>query len=180
MLEGVCCPNIDTSLEYGVGLYLKQTVMRYPDTNTHSHRKYGFRVKYKSLILLDIQPIVGYNLHEVMTARNRFNNTKKNVKLPKTLKPLFWDYEFKSICWDVDSELITNRILSSGDWDSIVWLRTVLSDKELKEILLKQNGAGLTPERIRFWELVLGLPARKVDAWLKTCLKGVWENRLVQ
>lgn len=77
--------------------------------------------------------------------------------LPHFLKTFFWDYDFRSIRWETDRDLVTARIVSQGSWDAIIWLRSVISDKELKKWIVQRKGAGISPERMRFWELILKL-----------------------
>ncbi len=99
-------------------------------------------------------------------------------RLPAKLKPLFWDFEFNRLRWELDRLLIISRVLSAGNWDAITWLRSRLSDQELKEWFLLREGAELDPPRLRFWQLVLGLPPQKIHRWLKSKKGGVWEKRL--
>jgi len=100
-------------------------------------------------------------------------------KLPEKLRPLFWDYDFQQLRWKLDRHLITSRVLSSGNWNAVTWLRSRLSDQELKQWFLTRKGAELNPQRLRFWELVLKLPPQKIRLWLMSKKGGVWEKRLI-
>jgi hypothetical protein len=100
-----------------------------------------------------------------------------NNSLPKKLKPYFWDYSFSDLSLKSDRELIIRRILSSGSWDTIKWLRKQIGDVQLKNWIITKNGRGLTPNQLRFWELVLDLPHNKVNQWVKTARTSVWGQR---
>jgi hypothetical protein len=99
------------------------------------------------------------------------------VRLSKRLRPLFWDHDFGQLTWEADSELIIGRILAAGDWEAIQWLRRLLSGPVLRDWLVRRRGAGLNSRQLRFWELVLGLPHRLVNTWLRDPGRQVWEGR---
>jgi hypothetical protein len=98
-------------------------------------------------------------------------------KIPGMLRPLFWDYEFETLNWEDDQDLIIQRILTSGNWDTLVWLRSRVGDCFLRDWIIQRQGAGLGTKRLRFWELVLGLPHRQVNAWLLAGKRKIWEER---
>jgi hypothetical protein len=87
--------------------------------------------------------------------------------LPKKLKPYFWEYSSSELSLKKDRELIIRRILVSGSWDAIRWLRKEIGDGNLKNWLIAHRGRGLSPRQLRFWELILGLPPRQVNLWIK-------------
>jgi hypothetical protein len=97
--------------------------------------------------------------------------------LPHRLKPLFWDHRFARLTWETDSDLITSRVLAAGDWDSVRWLRRTMGDEALRAWLERRRGAGLSSRQLRFWELVLKLSHREVNAWLADPRRQVWEGR---
>jgi hypothetical protein len=97
---------------------------------------------------------------------------------PHFLKAFFWDYDFDSLSWEEDRELIINRILSSGDWNALTWLRSHIGDRFLREWIERHEGGKLSPKKLRFWELVLGLPHRKVSTWLATERGEIWGKRV--
>ena len=88
------------------------------------------------------------------------------MALPKRLHQLFWDYDAAALGWPSDRELITSRILASGDWDSVKWLMGRATKSELRRFLVKRRGRGLEPRQLRFWELVLEIPREEVNRWL--------------
>ncbi len=98
-------------------------------------------------------------------------------RLPKHLRPLFWEYKFAQLTWEADANLIIGRILTEGGWEAIQWLRERLPNSELKGWIEQRRGAALSARQLRFWELVLGLPLRKVNAWLKDPARQLWERR---
>ena len=98
--------------------------------------------------------------------------------LPETLRKLFWDYDFDRLSWELDRELITSRVLISGPWQTIRWLRTRLGDEGIARWIVDRQGRGLSPQQLRFWELILGLPSCQVDAWLAERASDPWWNRL--
>jgi hypothetical protein len=112
-----------------------------------------------------------------------FNMRKRELpdrsggQLPARLKPLFWDHRFERLTWQADSDLITSRILATGDWTAVRWLRWSLGDNALRDWLKRRRGAGLSSRQLRFWELVLGLPHPDVNAWLADPARQVWEGR---
>jgi len=98
-------------------------------------------------------------------------------RLPDELRHLFWDCDFDSLHWPADRDFIVSRVLASGDWDSVQWLRKTAGDGALEEWLMRRKGGGLSPERLRFWELVLDIPHRTVNLWLKPGNGSVWRER---
>jgi hypothetical protein len=97
--------------------------------------------------------------------------------LPQSLKPFFWDYPFSELSWKHDHELIIRRVLSNGSWESICWLRNTLGDDRLRKWLINRKGKGLSPRQIRYWALVLRIPKRDADAWVKSALENPWGRR---
>jgi len=98
-------------------------------------------------------------------------------KLPRSLRALFWDYDFATLAWESDRDLIVARVLTSGNWDAVTWLRSRLGNHALREWIERHHGGGLSPQRLRFWELILELPHRQVNAWLAANGRQVWDKR---
>jgi len=99
-------------------------------------------------------------------------------KLPDMLRPFFWEYDFDTLTWEMDRELIIARVLTVGNWDTVIWLRSRVGDISLRQWIERHQGDGLSPEKLRFWELILGLPHRRVNAWLAAERRKVWERRV--
>lgn len=98
--------------------------------------------------------------------------------LPEQLRPAFWDVEFERLRWPADRDFITRRILSSGSWEAIRWLRATMGDQFLRRWLQNSQGIGLTPRQLRFWQLILALPEQEVDQWIAKAKNSSWEKRL--
>src|SRR5262245_51855892 len=93
------------------------------------------------------------------------------------LRRLFWDHDFKALRWEQDRDLIIARILASGNWSSVKWLRERLGNEALRGWLEQRRGAGLSPRHLRFWEVILELPRRRVNTWLAAPGRAVWDRR---
>ena len=111
------------------------------------------------------------------TVKEEKKAVKRPKNLPAWLKVIFWDYDFRGLRWEEDRDLIISRILSHGDWQALQWLRSRVDSASLKNWLLTRRGAGLSARQLRFWELILDLPHREVNAWLKDKGRMVWERR---
>jgi hypothetical protein len=98
--------------------------------------------------------------------------------LPATLRPLFWDYDVATLTWETDRDLIIARILAAGDWEAVMWLRSRLGDGPLREWLERHQGRGLSPPRLRFWEVILAIPPHQVNAWLAAEERKIWDQRV--
>ena len=108
------------------------------------------------------------------TARPR---GKPNVRLPAALLPLFWEYPSASLHWARDRDLVVGRVLSHGGWKQARLLRSRLGDAVILEWIVRRQGRGLSPQRIRFWELLVGIPAKLADAWVSDARRGSWGGR---
>ncbi len=97
--------------------------------------------------------------------------------IPPLLRPLFWDYPGGRISLSGDRSLVLRRVLSIGGWRQARFLRARLGDEGIRDFLLASEARGLSPARIRFWQLVLGLPKRRADAWVRTARASSWERR---
>jgi len=98
-------------------------------------------------------------------------------RLPEKLRPLFWDCDFDHLSWPDNADFIIGRLLSSGDWEAVQWLRALAGDQALAKWFRKSRGRGLSPPRLRFWELILPLPHRLVNDWLKMEKRALWDQR---
>jgi hypothetical protein len=72
---------------------------------------------------------------------------------------------------------VTARVLSVGGLRELRWLRRRLGDEAIAAFLTARKGRGLSPERLRYWEAVLGLPHRAVSSWLRDPARAVWDRR---
>jgi hypothetical protein len=97
--------------------------------------------------------------------------------LPENLRRLFWDQDFDLLTWEEDSDAVTARVLQTGNFDSLLWLRRRLGDGALREWILRRRGRGLDARRLRYWQTILDLPAEEVDRWVEAPERKVWERR---
>jgi len=104
--------------------------------------------------------------------------TKAREDLPATVRDLFWDVDSRALRWDRDRDLILGRVLAAGPWDTVLWLRQRLGDEALRDWILRHRGRGLSPRQLRFWQLILDLPSRQVDQWLRGPERAVWDHRV--
>jgi hypothetical protein len=98
-------------------------------------------------------------------------------RLPRTLRRFFWEYNFADLSWKADRDLIIGRILAVGNWESLRWLRRRVPDEELRAWIIRRRGAGLSNRHLRYWELILDIPHRTVNAWLAHPARQIWEGR---
>lgn len=97
--------------------------------------------------------------------------------LPASVKKLFWDTDVRSLRWERHREAIIGRVLAVWTWADVTWLRKRIGDAALREWILQHEGRGLTPQQLRFWQLLLDLPRRQVDLWLRSESRQVWDRR---
>ncbi len=100
------------------------------------------------------------------------------IELPDYVTVLFWDYDVSALVWERHRDLIIQRVLSVGTLEAIIWLRRQLGDDALRSWLLQHEGRGLSRRQLRFWQLILELPAQQVDAWLAEPARQIWEGRM--
>ncbi|MDZ7363399.1 MAG: hypothetical protein ONB46_22170 [candidate division KSB1 bacterium] len=105
------------------------------------------------------------------------NSHIRPASLPSFLKPFFWDTGFSRLKWNCHRDFIIQRILAEGDWKAVQWLRRKIGNEALRAWLLQHQGRGLDKRRLRFWELILPLPHKIVNAWLKSLQSESWEER---
>jgi hypothetical protein len=97
--------------------------------------------------------------------------------LPQMLKSVFWDYPFAKLSWKHDRELIIRRVLANGSWETVRWLRNTLGDDRLRKWLITRQGKGLSARQIRYWALVLRIPQREANIWVKSAIENPWGKR---
>lgn len=100
------------------------------------------------------------------------------IRPPRRWRALFWDYAFAKLRWPRDRELIISRVLQSGAWEDVKWLRSKLGDAALRSWIVRRRGRGLTPQQLRYWQLILAIPKRQVDLWLSDPARRVWDRRV--
>ena len=101
----------------------------------------------------------------------------KRAVLPALLRPLFWDQDASKLRWDRDRELILARVLSDGGWAEARLLRARVGDSAIRDWILRHAARGLSPSRIRFWELILELPSKQTNDWVRAAQGSSWQRR---
>jgi hypothetical protein len=98
--------------------------------------------------------------------------------LPDYLRRYFWDYAFDDLDISRHRDFVISRILSEGDWDAVTWLRRNVGDSGLQAWIERRQGRGLSPQQLRYWELILKLPSADVDHWLADRKCAGWDDRV--
>lgn len=115
----------------------------------------------------------------VSSAAGRGQKTEPSGNgLPDNLRRYFWDYDPETLSLKESRWTIVWRLLEAGGQDAMRWLRSEIGDEELREVLERRRGRGLSPRRLRFWGLVLGLPRERVDAWVAAARREPWARRV--
>ena len=97
--------------------------------------------------------------------------------LPPELARYFWEYDPASLDLVRSRHTVIRRLLESGDWDATRWLIQNVSEDELRAFLVRRAGRGLTPKRLRYWGVILGLPRDEVTAWIRAQQQNPWARR---
>lgn len=97
--------------------------------------------------------------------------------LPRALKKYFWDCDFSALEWPEDDGFVLPRLLRAGGWDAVQWLREHAGDRAIETWIREHRGRGMSPERLRFWELALELPGTEVDEWISSAESSSWSTR---
>ena len=69
------------------------------------------------------------------------------------------------------------RVATDGGLREIRVLRSRLGDEAIRDVILRTEARGLSPQRIRFWQLLLHVPARRADTWVRAARTGTWARR---
>ena len=104
-------------------------------------------------------------------------DARRSVGLPRSLRSLFWDCNPARLRWDRDREVILGRVLREGGWSHAQLMRARVGDEAIRAFILRHRGRGMSPNRLRFWQLLLGLPSRQADAWVRTARLSSWSSR---
>ena len=71
--------------------------------------------------------------------------------LPDDFRQLFWDHDFDALELPTHGPLIISRVLTSGSWTAIRWLRDHVSDNDLRHWIESRDGRPLSRQQLRFW-----------------------------
>lgn len=97
--------------------------------------------------------------------------------VPEFLGPLFWDTDPSGVDPAIHGDFILGRVLSAGSLDALCWARNEFGDDAIRDWIVRHEGRQLSAPQLRFWEAVIGLPGEKVDRWLATPERRIWEGR---
>jgi hypothetical protein len=73
--------------------------------------------------------------------------------------------------------MIIGRVLATGPWETVQWLRSAAGDEVIRDWIERHEGRGLSARQLRYWQLVLDIPRHRVDDWLKSERRQVWDRR---
>lgn len=122
--------------------------------------------------------VINYAVWRLSSGVPMSRDEHDRVGLPENLEDLFWEYDVSELDWGDHREFIARRVLSHGTWAQICWLRDKLGDREVRRIIEARRGRDLSPRQLRFWQLILDIPAKKVDRWLDEPGRQIWDNRV--
>lgn len=97
--------------------------------------------------------------------------------LTEDIQHYFWDYDADSLSWEGSRHTIVLRLLQSGGMDAVKWLMSHMSDDEIRDFLVRREGRGIDPRRLRFWSVVLDIPRSQVDRWIAAARSNPWNRR---
>ena len=113
-----------------------------------------------------------------ISGRQDSMDNRADALVPDFLRDLFWDCRFEDLRLPGNWPYVIGRVLASGTWAQIEWLRKRVGDQDLRQWILAGEGCLLDPPQLRFWELILDLPSRKVDCWLDCRSNNGWDDRI--
>jgi len=85
--------------------------------------------------------------------------------LPGRLKPLFPEYEPKTLNAGKDSVLIISRVLEGGGREDVRWLLKRYPNREIRRVIEEEGSRLLSPQSRRLWSLVFKVTPRPLAAW---------------
>lgn len=97
--------------------------------------------------------------------------------LPPSISSLFWDCDASRVDWERDREFVVGRVLTAGGWNAGRWVRAQVGDAGLRAWIERHRGRGMSPQRLRFWQLVLDLDASEVGRWIADRRGEPWGER---
>lgn len=99
------------------------------------------------------------------------------TSLPEHLRTYFWDYDAEALDWEQNRHTITLRLVQVGGLDAVTWIRSRISDDDLKDFIVRRQGRGMDPRHLRFWGVLLGIPRSLVDGWVAAARANPWNQR---
>ena len=93
--------------------------------------------------------------------------------MPRSVASLFWDYPGKRLSLTRDRDLVVRRILAEGGLVHVRYIRRHVGDDGIRDVLQRSQARGLSPQRIRFWQLLLDVPRPFANAWVREASAGM-------
>lgn len=104
---------------------------------------------------------------KTMQKRTRANPLPPASHWPAEVRALFWDTDISRLRPGAHRVFVVQRILEAGGIGALRWLKDSVRDEELARHLEATSGRGLTPRRLRFFELTLRLKRSQVTSWIR-------------
>jgi len=95
-------------------------------------------------------------------------------KIPKSVIPLFQEYDYKLLDIRADKNIIMQRILEFGTKGELQWLFDIYATKEVANFVKLNGYRALSCRAFNFWRLVLGVQSYNKPKWLKDKRK-IWK-----
>jgi hypothetical protein len=95
---------------------------------------------------------------------------------PECVESLFWDVDANCVNDGRHRDFVIGRVLAAGTLDAIHWARMRFRDDEIREWIVRHQGRQLSSPQLRFWQVIVGLPADHVDRWLAEPERRLWEG----
>ena len=74
------------------------------------------------------------------------------MTIPKTVKRLFWDIDFKTIDLNKNRSFFITRIAEKGGLNDLRWLTKVFNKKEISRIVEKSRNVSAKTKN--FWKII--------------------------
>lgn len=97
--------------------------------------------------------------------------------LPPRVAALFWEYAGDEMSLERDRDFIVGRVLSTGDWECVRWLRREVGDQAIRDHLTRTCGRLLSPRQLRLWQVLLDVREETVTSWLAQDRRRLWDKR---
>ncbi len=105
---------------------------------------------------------------------------REEPRIPTTAIPfpqLFFDCEPGGVDSVRHADFVAGRLMESGGLDAIRWLRSTYHEDGLAGYLRRTHGRAIGRRRLRFWQVILGLPEAEIDEWLSHPGRTLWDSR---
>ena len=97
----------------------------------------------------------------------------KAEKLPKSLKPFFWDVNFNNLDLNKNRTYIVCRVLEKGDFEDIKVVFDEYGKEAIVQVIKKTNN--ISRKTANFWSLMLDIKKEEIK-----CLQKPYRKILCQ